>query len=98
MDFPDINSFHQIYDCVVIGAGVEGSSTAYRSAKLGYKTLLLEQVRSNQSELVSYQSIVLPHYKVKTQYLHFKFHYTTFFYLERFLKKLVSRQSMLFHN
>ncbi|XP_072047430.1 peroxisomal sarcosine oxidase-like [Amphiura filiformis] len=43
MDFPDIHSFNQIYDCIVIGAGIEGSSTAFRSAKLGYKTLLLEQ-------------------------------------------------------
>lgn len=33
-----------IYDVIVVGAGVEGSSTAYQLAKQGKKTLLLEQV------------------------------------------------------
>ena len=33
-----------MYDVIVIGAGVEGLSTAYYSAKSGYKTLLVEQV------------------------------------------------------
>ena len=32
------------YDVVVIGAGIEGSATAYSLAKSGQKTLLLEQV------------------------------------------------------
>lgn len=31
------------FDVIVIGAGVMGSSTAYQAAKLGYKTLILEQ-------------------------------------------------------
>lgn len=33
-----------VYDTIVIGAGVEGSSTAYQLAKNGQRTLLLEQV------------------------------------------------------
>ena len=32
------------YDVVVVGAGIEGSATAYHLAKSGQKTLLLEQV------------------------------------------------------
>lgn len=32
------------YDCIVIGAGVQGSFTAYQLAKRNKKTLLLEQV------------------------------------------------------
>lgn len=35
------------YDCVVIGAGVHGSFTAYELAKRNHKTLLLEQVQSD---------------------------------------------------
>lgn len=31
------------FDVIVIGAGIMGSSTAYQTAKRGYKTLLLEQ-------------------------------------------------------
>ena len=34
------------YDVVVVGAGVEGSSTAYHLARSGSKVLLLEQVNS----------------------------------------------------
>lgn len=33
----------QVFDVIVIGAGVMGSSTAYQTAKRGLKTLLLEQ-------------------------------------------------------
>ncbi|KAL8521693.1 hypothetical protein ACS0TY_011997 [Phlomoides rotata] len=33
----------QLFDVIVIGAGVMGSSTAYQTAKRGLKTLLLEQ-------------------------------------------------------
>ena len=33
-----------IYDCIVIGAGVLGSSSAYQLSKDGYKVLLLDQV------------------------------------------------------
>ncbi|XP_076138230.1 peroxisomal sarcosine oxidase [Alosa pseudoharengus] len=33
----------QIYDCIVIGAGIQGSCTAYYHAKNNKKTLLLEQ-------------------------------------------------------
>lgn len=34
-----------VYDCIVIGAGVQGSFTAYELAKRGKRTVLLEQVR-----------------------------------------------------
>ena len=33
-----------LYDTIVIGAGIEGSATAYYSAKDNKTTLLLEQV------------------------------------------------------
>uniref|UniRef100_A0A3B4AXW8 Peroxisomal sarcosine oxidase n=1 Tax=Periophthalmus magnuspinnatus TaxID=409849 RepID=A0A3B4AXW8_9GOBI len=33
----------ELYDCIVIGAGVQGSFTAYSLAKRGKRTLLLEQ-------------------------------------------------------
>lgn len=33
------------YDCIVIGAGIEGSATAYHLSKKKKKTLLLEQVK-----------------------------------------------------
>ena len=32
------------YDCIIVGAGVLGSSSAYQLAKDGYKVLLLDQV------------------------------------------------------
>ncbi|XP_072041917.1 peroxisomal sarcosine oxidase-like [Amphiura filiformis] len=32
-----------MYDCIVVGAGIEGCSSAYQLAKNGYSTLLLEQ-------------------------------------------------------
>ena len=34
-----------LYDAIVVGAGVEGSATAYHLAKQGQGTLLLEQVK-----------------------------------------------------
>ncbi|KAH6760768.1 FAD-dependent oxidoreductase family protein [Perilla frutescens var. hirtella] len=34
---------HQLFDVIVIGAGVMGSSAAYQTSKRGLKTLLLEQ-------------------------------------------------------
>ena len=34
----------EIWDCIVVGAGIEGSNTARYSASLGKKTLCLEQV------------------------------------------------------
>uniref|UniRef100_A0A3Q4MFG1 Pipecolic acid oxidase n=1 Tax=Neolamprologus brichardi TaxID=32507 RepID=A0A3Q4MFG1_NEOBR len=37
------------FDCIVIGAGVQGSFTAYQLAKKNKKTLLLEQVRHEPS-------------------------------------------------
>ncbi|XP_045172453.2 peroxisomal sarcosine oxidase-like [Mercenaria mercenaria] len=33
----------EVYDVIVVGAGIEGSSTAYNLAKFGKRTLLLEQ-------------------------------------------------------
>lgn len=33
-----------VRDCIVIGAGVQGSFTAYELAKRGKRTVLLEQV------------------------------------------------------
>lgn len=37
-------STSDVYDCVVIGAGVQGSFTAYELAKRRKRTVLLEQV------------------------------------------------------
>lgn len=37
-------STSDVFDCVVIGAGVQGSFTAYELAKRGKRTVLLEQV------------------------------------------------------
>ena len=37
----------KIWDCIVVGAGIEGSNTARYSASLGKKTLCLEQVLSS---------------------------------------------------
>ena len=34
----------KIYDVIVVGAGIEGSATAYYLSKQGKTTLLLEQV------------------------------------------------------
>jgi pyruvate/2-oxoglutarate dehydrogenase complex dihydrolipoamide dehydrogenase (E3) component len=34
----------KLWDCIVIGAGIEGSNAARYSAKLGKDTLCLEQV------------------------------------------------------
>jgi len=33
-----------MFDVIVVGAGIEGSATAYHLAKQGHSTLLLEQV------------------------------------------------------
>lgn len=33
----------EVFDCIVIGAGIEGCATAYQLAKTGHRTLLLEQ-------------------------------------------------------
>ncbi|XP_071790533.1 peroxisomal sarcosine oxidase-like isoform X2 [Asterias amurensis] len=38
-----INQTH--YDCIVIGAGIEGSATCYQLTKKGVKTLLIEQFK-----------------------------------------------------
>jgi thioredoxin reductase len=35
----------EIWDCIVVGAGIEGSNAARYSASLGKKTLCLEQVK-----------------------------------------------------
>lgn len=40
------------YDCIVIGAGVHGSFTAYELAKKNKKTLLLEQVQFDSWDFV----------------------------------------------
>ena len=34
----------EIWDCVVVGAGVIGSWTAYHLTQAGYNTLLIDQV------------------------------------------------------
>jgi sarcosine oxidase/L-pipecolate oxidase len=38
-----------IWDAIVVGAGIEGSATAFELAKAEQKTLLLEQVKPSQS-------------------------------------------------
>ncbi|KAH6794364.1 FAD-dependent oxidoreductase family protein [Perilla frutescens var. hirtella] len=38
-----MENYTQVFDVIVIGAGVMGSATAYQTAKRGLKTLLLEQ-------------------------------------------------------
>ncbi|KAL0337617.1 UNVERIFIED_CONTAM: putative sarcosine oxidase [Sesamum calycinum] len=38
-----MEKYNQLFDVIVIGAGVMGSSTAYQTARRGLKTLLLEQ-------------------------------------------------------
>lgn len=38
-----MENYNQVFDVIVIGAGVMGSATAYQTAKRGLKTLLLEQ-------------------------------------------------------
>ncbi|KAI3446804.1 hypothetical protein Pfo_003469 [Paulownia fortunei] len=38
-----MENYSQVFDVIVIGAGVMGSSTAYQTARRGLKTLLLEQ-------------------------------------------------------
>ena len=37
----------KIWDCIVVGAGIEGSNAARFSASLGKNTLCLEQVLNN---------------------------------------------------
>ena len=39
-----------IWDCVVVGAGVVGSWTAYHLTQAGYNTLMIDQV-SNISQI-----------------------------------------------
>ncbi|XP_064618933.1 peroxisomal sarcosine oxidase-like [Lineus longissimus] len=59
-----------LYDCIVVGAGVIGSSTAYHLAKQGKRTLLLEQFflpttrgsSGGQSRIIR-KSYNQPHYK-----------------------------------
>ena len=51
------------YDCIVIGAGVQGSFTAYHLAKKKKKTLLLEQVCDALQRLVNF------FFSVQTNYL-----------------------------
>ncbi|XP_063953790.1 peroxisomal sarcosine oxidase-like [Lytechinus pictus] len=41
--FPDIHSVNAVYDVLIVGAGIQGSSTAYHCVKQGLKTVLLEQ-------------------------------------------------------
>ncbi len=38
------SSSSTILDAIVVGAGIEGSATAYEFAKQKYNTILLEQV------------------------------------------------------
>lgn len=57
------------YDCIVIGAGVQGSLTAYQLAKNNQKTLLLEQVSHSVCLLgtgINYHDIIP--YKKQEQY------------------------------
>ncbi|XP_071511110.1 peroxisomal sarcosine oxidase-like [Diadema antillarum] len=66
---PDIHGKRSLYDVVVVGAGVQGSATAYQCAKEGLKTVLLEQFSlphtrgssHGQSRIIRY-SYDQPHY------------------------------------
>ena len=39
-------SQESVFDCVIVGAGIEGSCTARYAAALGKRTLCLEQVKN----------------------------------------------------
>ncbi|XP_797352.2 peroxisomal sarcosine oxidase [Strongylocentrotus purpuratus] len=41
--FPDIHGVNAVHDVVIVGAGIQGSATAYHCVKQGLKTVLLEQ-------------------------------------------------------
>lgn len=49
-----------LYDVIVIGAGIEGSATAYHLAKRGQKTLLLEQVEMVTAALLLFFFTTFP--------------------------------------
>ena len=50
---------NNIYECVVIGGGVAGSTAAYHLAKLGYNVVVLERTQG-------------PHHKVCGEFLSFE--------------------------
>lgn len=41
--FPDVHAVNPVYDVVIVGAGIQGSASAYTCVKQGLNTLLLEQ-------------------------------------------------------
>ena len=43
----------EVYDCIVVGGGVIGTSAAYHCAKNGKKVIMLEQVGEEFSPVIS---------------------------------------------
>ena len=53
-----VNHTMAMYDCIVIGAGIMGSSTAYHLSKTGSKTLMIEQVNDYRLHILFDRIIV----------------------------------------
>lgn len=63
------------YECIVIGAGIQGSLTAYHLAKNNKKTLLLEQVGYICRKRYKHTVSVAAELSLLQSYLHYKICY-----------------------